>query len=228
MTTNLLLTGIYTVPDATRLTGVSPWRIRRWLRGYEFRVKHGRHRSEPVWQGQLEPIDHSMAVGFLDLVELRCVDAFLRAGVGWKTLRLAHSHAQAVLKLTHPFCTNQFKVAGREIILELPQDDAEPQLWEIAGNQRVFDRITRPFMKDLVFAQGALPTQWWPMGTNRLVVLDPRRSFGQPIVSRNGVPTIILDRSVKAAGSVREVAAWYEVDRAEVHDAVEFEEQLAA
>jgi uncharacterized protein (DUF433 family) len=66
------------------------------------------------------------------------------------------------------------------------------------------------------------------MGTNRLVLLDPRRSFGQPIVSRSGVPTVILDRAAKAAGSVREVAAWYEVDRAEVQDAVEFEEKLAA
>lgn len=224
----LLGTGIYTIPEAGRLTGVSSWRIRRWLRGYEFRVKHGRHRSPAVWHGQLEPIDHSMALGFLDLIEIRCIDAFIRAGVGWKTVRLAHNHAQEVLKLTHPFCTSKFKVSGREIILELPQDDAEPQLWEIARNQRVFGRITRPFMKNLVFAQGAMPSQWWPMGTNRLVVLDPKRSFGQPIVAHNGVPTIILDRAVKAAGSAREVAAWYEVDREEVRDAIAFEEKLAA
>jgi len=228
MTADLLQTGIYTVPDAARLTGVSSWRIRRWLKGYKFKVKHGRHRSAPVWQGQLEPIDQSIALGFLDLVELRCVDAFLQAGVDWKTLRRAHDHAQAALKISHPFCASQFKISGREIILELPQDGDEPQLWEIASNQRVFDRITRPFMRDLVFSQGVLPSQWWPMGTNRLVVLDPRRSFGQPIVSHSGVPTVILDRSVKGAGSIREVAAWFEVERTEVKDAVEFEQKLAA
>jgi uncharacterized protein (DUF433 family) len=227
MKTTLLQTGIYTISEAARLTGVSSRRIRRWLRGYEFRVKHGRHRSAPVWHGQLDPMDHSMALGFLDLIEIRCVDAFVQAGVGWKTLRLAHQKAQDTLSITHPFCTNQFKVSGREIILELKRDDTEPQLWEIARNQRVFDKITRPFMKDLVFAQGAVPSQWWPMGTNRLVVLDPRRSFGQPIVSDSGVPTIILDRAVKAA-SLREVAGWYEVHRAEIQDAVEFEHKLAA
>jgi len=226
--TTLLQTGIYTIPEAARLTGVSPWRIRRWLRGYEFPTKHGRHRMEPVWTGQLPPIDHSMAISFLDLIEIRCVDAFLREDVGWKELRLAHNRAQEVLQTTHPFCTSQFKVSGREIILELPQEDADSQLWEIARNQRVFDRITRPFLKDLVFAQGALPSQWWPLGTDRLVVLDPGRSFGQPIVARSGVPTVILRRAVKAAGSEREVAAWYEVDRAEVRDAVAFEEKLAA
>jgi len=224
----LLQTGIYTIPEAARLTGVSPWRIRRWLRGYEFKAKHGRHHSAPIWHGQLDPIDHAMAIGFLDLVEIRCVDAFLQKGVSWKTLRRAHDRAQQALKLSHPFCTNRFKVAGRAIILEIPQVDDEPTLWEIARDQRMFGRIIRPFMKDLEFAEGEMPSQWWPMGKSRSVVLDPRRSFGQPIVSRSGVPTTILSRAVRAAGSVREVAAWYEVGRPEVNDAVEFEQKLAA
>jgi uncharacterized protein (DUF433 family) len=228
MTTTLLQTGIYTIPEAARLTGVSSWRIRRWLRGYEFPTKHGRHRSQPVWNGQLEPMDHSMAIGFLDLVEIRCVDAFVHAGVGWKTLRLAHNHARQVLKLSHPFCTNQFKVSGREIILELPQDDDEPQLWEIARNQRVFGKVTRPFMKDLEFAEGEMPLRWWPRGRAHLVALDPRRSFGHPIVFQVGVPTVVLARSVKANGSIAEVARWFEVDPVCVREAVEFEQSLAA
>ena len=65
MVTTFFQTGLYTIPQAARLTGVSPWRIRRWLRGYEFETKTGRHRSEAIWQGQVAPIDHSMAVGFL-------------------------------------------------------------------------------------------------------------------------------------------------------------------
>src|SRR5882724_6006801 len=105
MATTLFQTGIYAIPEAAMLTKVSPWRIRRWLRGYEFQAKHGRHRSEPVWQGQLAPIDHTLAIGFLDLIEIRCVNAFVSAGVSWRTLRLAHTHAQQALNLSHPFCT---------------------------------------------------------------------------------------------------------------------------
>jgi uncharacterized protein (DUF433 family) len=226
MTSALLQTGIYTIPDASRLTGVSPWRIRRWLRGYEFQAKHGRHRSEPVWQGQLAPIGKSMAVGFLDLIEIRCVDAFIQARVNWKTLRLAHAHAQAVLKLSHPFCTNQFKLAGRDIILEIPQRDAEPVLWDIARDQREFARITRPFLKDLEFSEGHLPERWWPRGRNRLVAVDPLRSFGQPIIFRDGIPTSTLARSVKANDSVEEVARWFQISPASVREAVEFEHSL--
>ena len=59
MTMNLLQIGIYSVPDASRLTGVSSWRIRRLLKGYEFKVKQGRHRSPAIWNNQIDPIDHA-------------------------------------------------------------------------------------------------------------------------------------------------------------------------
>jgi len=70
-TENLLNTGIYTLPDAARLTRVSTGRIRRWLRGYKFRTKKKEHQSRALWRGQLEPIDYSLALGFLDLIEIR-------------------------------------------------------------------------------------------------------------------------------------------------------------
>lgn len=221
-------TGIYAIPEAARLTGVSPWRIRRWLRGYEFEAKGGRRRSEPVWQGQVAPVDHCMAVGFLDLLEIRCVDAFLNAGVSWKTLRLAHVHARQAVRSSHPFCTSQFKVAGQDIILEIPQAEAEPLLWDIARDQREFGRITRPFLRDLEFLQGGLPQRWWPRGQKHLVALDPQRSFGRPIIFREGIPTETLARSVQANGSVREVARWFEVSPVCVREAVAFERSLAA
>jgi len=82
-------TGIYTVPEAARLTKVASPRIRRWLSGYTFLSGSREHVSPPVWRGQLQPVNGALALGFLDLMEIRAVDAFLRAGVSWKTLREA-------------------------------------------------------------------------------------------------------------------------------------------
>ena len=103
MTANLLRTGIYTVSEASRLTAVSPQRIRRWLRGYEFKVKHGRHRSPAVWNSQLKPIDCALALGFLDLLEVRAIDGFISAGISWKTLRQVHDEARKWVGHAHPF-----------------------------------------------------------------------------------------------------------------------------
>src|SRR5439155_24896048 len=86
---NFFNIGIYTVADAARLTGVSTGRIRRWLRGYHFRSRKKQYHSRPLWHGQLEPIDNSLALGFLDLIEVRFVDSFRAAGVSWAMLRQA-------------------------------------------------------------------------------------------------------------------------------------------
>jgi len=225
---SLLGTGIYTISEASHLTRVSPGRIRRWLKGYEFQSRHGRRRSPAVWHGQLEPIDHSLALGFLDLLEVRCVDAFLREGVSWKTLRLAHGRSQQRLKLSHPFSTDKFKAFGRDIILELPEQNDQPTLWDIARDQRVFSRIVQPFLKDLEFADGDLPQRWWPRGKGHLVALDPRRRFGQPIIFPEGIPTLVLARSVRANPSISEVARWFEVSPVSVREAVDFERSLEA
>ena len=52
--------------------------------------------------------------------------------------------------------------------------------------------------------------------------------YGRPILDRHGVPTEVLANAAKAAGSVNEVARWYEVPEQEIQDAVEFEQRLAA
>jgi uncharacterized protein (DUF433 family) len=228
VTTPLLQTGIYTIAEASRLTSVSPQRIRRWLKGYEFRVKHGRHRSPAVWNSQLEPIDHALALGFLDLLEIKAVNAFINKGVSWKILRQVHEEAHNWVGHSHPFCTNKFATDGHTIFMELRKKNDEMMLWDMRDVQRVFDRIIRPFLKNVEFDRGRIPKRWWPRGKSRKVALDPLRNFGHPIVFREGISTKILSRSVRANDSVQEVARWFEISRESVVAAVDFEQALAA
>src|SRR4051812_45573373 len=89
--------GIYSILEAARLTGVAPRRIRRWIRGYSFRGATGQtRRSAPVFHSQLPVIDGQAALGFLDLIEVRFVDAFLKRGVQWPAIRLAEMNARQV------------------------------------------------------------------------------------------------------------------------------------
>lgn len=225
----LLSAGIYTIPEAARLTGVSSARIRRWLKGYDFKTKKRRHHSNPVWIGQLDPIDGKLAVGFRDLIEIRFVAAFIRQGVSWKTMRAAHVAAQQRLRTQHPFCTNRFVTDGREILLRQAEKFGDAALLDITTSQQEFARIVEPFLKELEFADGTTLVRWWPLGMGRAVVVDPARNFGQPIAAHAGVATRVLAQSVKAnGGSVELVVRWYEVDPREVNDALEFETGLAA
>ena len=225
---NLLNTGIYTVPDAARLTRVSKGRIRRWLRGYKFRTKKREHHSRALWHGQLEPIDRSLALGFLDLIEIRFVDAFLKAGVSWTMLREAHEKGVELFKTNHPFCTKGFVTDGREIFVELHKETGVRSLLDIVKKQQVFVEIITPFLKELEFDARHTLLRWRPATTRRLVVLDPTRNFGRPSVLSQGVPTEVLAQAAKVSDSLEEVCRWYEVPKEEIEDAVEFERQLAA
>src|SRR5882757_7359919 len=113
-TNSLIGRGIYTIPEASRLTRVSTGRVRRWVKGYSFRALDSLRTSPPILIG-LPPLDGMMALEFLDLIEIRFVDAFLGAGVSWKALRLAHLKGKKMFGTEHPFSTRKFSTDGRSI-----------------------------------------------------------------------------------------------------------------
>lgn len=182
--------------------------------------------SDAVWQGEIKPVDNKISLSFRDLLELRFVDAFIRAGVSWRTMRRAHTKAQNELESTHPFCSNRIFTDGRSILLQQGEEDSDQTLIDLATNQAEFSRIVEPFRKELEFSGNDII--WWPLGREREIVLDPKRNFGQPSVARSGVPTRVLARSVKTNRSVEVVSHWFEVSEGEVRDALDFETRLAA
>jgi uncharacterized protein (DUF433 family) len=216
---------LYSVPEAARLTRVSVGKIRRWLKGYNFKSGDRIHHSDAVWQGELRPVENKLALSFRDLLELRFVDAFICAGVSWCTMRRAHAKAQRELQTTHPFCSNRIFTDGRSILLRQGEQDSDQVLIDLATDQAEFSRIVEPFRKELEFSGSDII--WWPLGKQRQIVVDPRRNFGQPTVARSGVPAETLARSVKANASQKIVARWFEVQPDEVRDAVEFASSLA-
>jgi len=222
--------GIYTVTEAARLSGVPARRIRRWLSGYNWTSSNKKRRaSAAVWEGQFKPIDGQPALGFLDLIEVKFVDAFLKAGVTWRTIRKAMEYARKKLPgTTHPFCTRRFVTDGREILLRAIHYTNDTPLIEIANDQAVFGQLLEPFIIQMDFGKDDVLERWWPLGKDYGVAVDPRRNFGQPSVFQAGVPTRVLARSVKANESVEQVARWYELTVDSVKKAVEFENQLAA
>jgi len=225
---DLLGVGIYSVTEASRMTAVSPGRIRRWLSGYTFYTSGHRHASPPVWQREIAKCDGKTALSFRDLMEIRCVDFFLRRGVCWKTLRQAERLGRELLGTSHPFSTDRIKTDGHTIFAELYRREKEPSLLDLAKSQHVFNQIIGPFLLGVEFSADGLPTRWWPMARSRRIVIDPQRSFGQPIVNREGVPTRILAQAHHTMGSVLDVADWYRVDRRSVKAAITYEQQLLA
>ena len=190
--------------------------------------KGERHSSPPVWQGDLPRIAATVALSFRDLLEIRAIDAFLHAGVSWKTLRRAEQRGRQLLSTSHPFSTNRIRTDGRELFAEIPEEEQEPALLDLICSQRVFRSFISPYLKNLLFSEEGVPIMWWPYQGSRRIVIDPQRSFGQPIVCKEGVPTRILSSALSTLNSISKVAHWYGVETISVEAALGYEKTLIA
>ena len=219
--------GIYTVAEASKLTGVSKERIRRWLKGYHSNLRKKDY--APLWPSQLPAISNKVALGFLDLIEVKFVGEFLDRGVSWPMIHKVREKASQIYPgVSHPFCTQKFVTDGQQVFIEVHRETGEQSLFEIATDQHVFAEIIKPFLKQLEFREGTILERWWPLGIDHHIVVDPRKNFGQPTISGEGIATQVLAQSVRANGSMEEVARWYEISPQAVRDAVDYEHSLAA
>lgn len=219
--------GIYAVPEAARLAGVSSQRIRRWMQGYRFTSGGTEHRSPPLWAADFAPVDGSPSLSFRDLVEVRFIDAFLRHGVKWKALRIAAELAAEIIESSHPFSTKRFKTDGHTIFVEIADESREPSLLDLVRRQYNIHDFVDPFLFDsLDFGPSGGAERWYPLWPNRRVVVDPHVSFGQP--TTEGIPTYVIAGAAEAEQSRRRAAKLYGIPTASVEAAVEYELKLAA
>ncbi|HMP90744.1 MAG TPA: hypothetical protein PJ991_11115 [Kiritimatiellia bacterium] len=219
----LMHVGIYSIPEAARFTGLDESRVRRWLSGYSYVTSGKRRSSPPVWSGQLAPIGGRRAVSFRDLIEMRFVDAFLRAGVSWKTIRDVQDLARRQFQFDHPFSTNRFRNDGNQLVMTALRDDRQGNLFDVSTRQTIFLEAAEPLREELEMNEFDQVCRWWPLGRRRFVVLDPTRQWGRPLVARSGLPTAVIAAAHQRGMEPRKIAQWLDAQEAEVTDAVAFE-----
>jgi hypothetical protein len=115
-------------------------------------------------------------------MEARFVDAFRNAAVPWRVIRLCTERARALYGADHPFATQRFRTDGRTIFAEIARRAGEAIL-DLARSQLAFARVICQSLYARYRLRGwRHPARWWPLGRQTPIVLDPARSFGQPIV----------------------------------------------
>lgn len=219
--------GAYTVPDAQRLVAVPAARVHRWLQGRTRRYHNENVIDAPLWESKLPLIDGVLHLSFRDLIELRMVDRFRQQKISMPYLRKVVSAAQKLVGDSHPFSTSRFKTDGRKLYLEIISSTAEPELIEVLSGQHAFHSIISEGLKDIHFEDG-VAAFWMPESGKGEVVIDPRRSFGQPVLTRSGVPTSTIKLLEQSGRSVRAISVDFEIDEKSVKAALGFENKLAA
>lgn len=220
--------GLYTVPEAARLSRVPYRTIRRWMLGYADQRGESARDVPPLWRSQVPKVDDTVGLSFLDLIEIRFVHAFRRHGVSLTVIRRTAERAYEIFGRDHPFTRTRFRTDGRSIFAEVLEETGQSGLLNVPASQYAFRQFIEPSLyASLEISDEDDVLRWYPDYPKRRVVVDPDRSFGRPIVVQGGVPTEILAQAARAEDSEQRAAKLFDVSVTAVRAAIAFEASLA-
>jgi uncharacterized protein (DUF433 family) len=162
----------------------------------------------------------------LTLIEIFTIAQLRRLGVKMATLRSGRIELAARYGTTHPFALWGLLTDGARLLKELG-DDA---LLEIgASGQTSFAQVIAPFCHRLDFdAASHLATRFYPAGEDRSIVVDPRQSFGRPVIAGTNITTESIACLMRAGEQADDIADGYRVNTSQIDAAWNFELRAAA
>ncbi len=226
MNTDIIGKGIYTIPEVAHLVGLSPQKVRRWIKGYSSRSKAGQKKNiPPLIQSMIPEIEKKTVVSFIELVELRFVKEFLTLGVSLRIIRRAAKEASEILEETHPFAHRRFMTDGKRIFLEYAHSNGHRPLIELGISQFVMEEIIKVYLHEVDFDDltGAA-LRWWPMGRENPIIIDPRVAFGSPVIESTRISAKTIYKDYLAEQSIDRIAFWYDIGHLKVKAAIDFME----
>jgi uncharacterized protein (DUF433 family) len=217
MADSLLDRAIYSYPDVDRLVGLHAGTARRWLEGYE----RGGRFYDPVLRAEPTGTD---VVTWGEMVEARFLAEFRSRDVPVQRLRpaiirLRSEFGRYPLAHARPF----LDVDGRELVRIVQEQvglDRSLQLVVVRNGQLVLAESAERFSSAVEY-DGDIAGRLTPEVRTPDVLMDPRRSFGQPSV-RN-VRTESLAEDFRAGTTREDLADLYDLSPAQVDEAIRFE-----
>lgn len=218
--------GVYSIPQASRLLGVSDGRLRSWMDGRKVKSKTGHRIIPALWTPSIPKIDGVIALCFLDLMELRLVKRLLDyERMGLPRIREAITNYRSAGEGHYPLLNKKLMTDGEYLYKASHHHDEKPLL-NLNKWQFVFDAVVAPTLHTIEYGSNELPARWWPKGREAKVLVDPEISFGSPCVDE--IPTVALAKAHSVEGSLGAVVRLYGVSEDSVRHAIEFEADLAA
>jgi len=220
---------LYTVGEAARFLGVPSSTFSTWAKGYVRRPP-----GRPTVTG--DPIVTSIAaepryptIPFVGLAEGMVIAAFRRAGVSLQHIRRAVAVLEREIGVDHALASRRLYTDGAVILFDYAESEHDDTLTVVVTQQRVFTPVVEEYLERIEHG----PDGWAvrvasPVTSRPIVLVDPRRAFGQPIFSRGAAPVESIVDRVRAGDPIAEVADDFGVPEADVRDYLDAAVPLAA
>lgn len=203
--------------------------LRSWTRGRKYPTSAGKKTFEPIIH---LPDEQLPLLSFTNLIEAHVLDAIrYHHKVPLENVRRAVSYLRQDSGSVHPLADYYFKVKGVDLLIEegdlIVNATRQGQLAMRGIIEAYLERVTRD-------PNGAARSLYpylhrHPVELDKepkVVLIDPRISFGKPILVGVGVPTAVVANRRAAGESVTELAKDYGCETSEIEKAIQYERRI--
>ena len=207
--------GIYTISEVSKLLKIRKHRIRRWLHAWSIEDNYHSY------------VDNFMIIDFLTFIELNVVNRLNESGVPIKAINKARRELSKNFHTKHPFAyskiLNCINTDGKHIFFETSKGTVS-----LDGKYQFQISFIRVFFKQLKFNKNQYVAKYYPLGKKKDVEIDPKRSFGQPIIKGTNINPNTIYSLFKAGETKNYIKKLYELNSKQVNDAIKFCRSLKA
>ncbi len=213
----------YPLAEAARYLKLPPATLRAWTLGRGYSTTRGKSHFQPL----IRPASgRPPLLSFSNLIEAHVLRA-LRSehGVSVQALRKAVEFAENKLGIERLLLRRELCSDAGQVFL-----DRYGELINLsASGQLAMRQILQVHLKRVTWNDERFPVRLHPFvgaeaADSRMpIAIDPRISFGRPVVISRGISTAAIVARIDAGEAVADLAADYELSLAEIEDAVVYE-----
>jgi len=218
----------YGIYESAHTLKIPPDTLRSWIRGRNYPTQHGAKRFEPLI---IVPDEDLALLSFVNLVEAHVLDAIrYKHNIPLINVRDAIKHLREKYNSEHPLAEYSFQQDGVDLFTEIAGDILNvSKQGQIAMREVVtayLKRIERNPQGAAIALYPYLKRHPQHVEEPKLVLIDPRISFGKPILVGVGVPTAVVADRHDAGETIKELAEDYGCEASEIEKAIEYERAL--
>lgn len=217
---------VYTIKQASRYLQIPFETLRSWVKGRSYSVgKNGEQRFfKPVIHAS---DDGAMRLSFMNLIEAHVLNGMRRLdNVPFHKVRKALQYIERQMPSQYPLADKRFQTDGVDLFMEHLE-----QLINISRNGQVVMReVMNQYLRRIDRDLKTLPVRLYPfvripglVEEPRVVLIDPRVSFGKPVLVETGAPTAVIADRFYAGDSVDALAEDYGSTRSKIEEAIRYE-----
>lgn len=213
--------GIYTIPDISKLLSIPQAKVRRYLNEYwDDRLGKKLFNETYSWSAG----NNIKAVNFYTLIELYTCFHLQELGVTTRQILKSRVAIGKDLQIPYPFASAILLSDGKKIWYEFKDSIVKAD----GSKQTDFVEFIRKFANKIEFNSNKVAEKFWPAGKKSDVVINPHHQFGQPVLNGTNINAEVIFSMYESGEPIDALGILYDLTPKQVSDAISFYKKSAA